>query len=273
MATVERLFNFDDQLLARQVAGQRDDYHMGQLAPGPWGLAAAGMNRIGRGLFNNNNELLQEKAIVEEALQLTNTQLKGDMSDPSKMYGELLKNLTTLGAKPESITKVADRKAMIDADTATNELNASIKALSLDAALQKQKDDKAFKNTKLRQVKQKEMSKVFESQIDTADKRGIHKKALELSEGDKDSISDFEVAVKQEASRLLDTEDGLTMNTGALIQKATENVSSKVKWDSGVWYKWNDEKWVEKTEGEVSVVPEVEADPELKALLERNRTK
>ena len=30
MATIEKLFNFDDQLLGRQLAGQKDDFQMGQ---------------------------------------------------------------------------------------------------------------------------------------------------------------------------------------------------------------------------------------------------
>ena len=111
MATIEGLFNFDEKLLARDVAGQRNDFNMGQLAPGPWGLAAAGMNRIGRGLFNNPDGILKEKAIAEEAIQMTQQQLGGDMTDPAKMYSVLMKNLTELGASPDSITKVSQRQS------------------------------------------------------------------------------------------------------------------------------------------------------------------
>jgi len=94
MATVEGLFNFDEKLLARDVAGQRQDYMFGNNMPKGYGAVGMGWNQMLRGLFNNDDPILKEKAIAEEALQMTQQQLGGDMSDPSKMYGMLMKNLT-----------------------------------------------------------------------------------------------------------------------------------------------------------------------------------
>ena len=108
MATVEKLFNFDDQLLGRRLAGQKDDFQMGQLAPGPWGLMAAGVNRIGRGLFNNNDDLLKEKAAAETALSTVQEQLGEDISDPDKLYPALIKELSAAGANPKSILQVQE---------------------------------------------------------------------------------------------------------------------------------------------------------------------
>ena len=108
MATIEKLFNFDDQLLGRQLAGQKDDFQMGQLAPGPWGLMAAGVNRIGRGLFNNNDDLLKEKAAAETALSTVQEQLGEDISDPDKLYPALIKELSAAGANPKSILQVQE---------------------------------------------------------------------------------------------------------------------------------------------------------------------
>jgi hypothetical protein len=108
MATIEKLFNFDDQLLGRQLAGQKDDFQMGQLAPGPWGLMAAGVNRIGRGLFNNNNDLLKDKAAAETALSTVQEQLGDDISDPDKLYPALIKELSAAGANPKSILQVQE---------------------------------------------------------------------------------------------------------------------------------------------------------------------
>ena len=108
MATIEKLFNFDDQLLGRQLAGQKDDFQMGQLAPGPWGLMAAGVNRIGRGLFNNNDDLLKEKAADETALSTVQEQLGEDISDPDKLYPALIKELSAAGANPKSILQVQE---------------------------------------------------------------------------------------------------------------------------------------------------------------------
>ena len=108
MATIEKLFNFDDQLLGRRLAGQKDDFQMGQLAPGPWGLMAAGVNRIGRGLFNNNDDLLKEKAAAETALSTVQEQLGEDISDPDKLYPALIKELSAAGANPKSILQVQE---------------------------------------------------------------------------------------------------------------------------------------------------------------------
>ena len=122
MATVEGLFNFDEKLLARDVAGQRQDYMFGNNMPKGYGAVGMGWNQMLRGLFNNNDSILKEKALAEEALQMTQQQLGGDMSDPSKMYGVLMKNLTELGASPDSITKVAERKTEADTASATSRL-------------------------------------------------------------------------------------------------------------------------------------------------------
>ena len=125
MATIEGLFNFDEKILARDIAGQREDYMFGNNMPKGYGAVGMGFNKMLRGLFNNDNPILKEKAIAEEALQLTQQQLGGDMSDPSKMYGLLMKNLTELGASPDSITQVSERKVQADATAATSRLAAS----------------------------------------------------------------------------------------------------------------------------------------------------
>ena len=125
MATVEGLFNFDEKLLARDVAGKREDYMFGNNMPKGYGAVGMGLNKMLRGLFNNDDHILKEKALAEEALQMTQQQLGGDMTDPSKMYGILMKNLTELGASPDSITKVADRKTEADSTAAASSLATS----------------------------------------------------------------------------------------------------------------------------------------------------
>jgi hypothetical protein len=125
MATVEGLFNFDEKLLARQVAGQREDAMFGNTMPKGYGAIGSGWNQMLRGVFNNDNPILKEKAIAEEALQMTQQQLGGDMTDPAKMYSVLMKNLTDLGASPDSITKVSQRQTEAASSQATASLAAS----------------------------------------------------------------------------------------------------------------------------------------------------
>ena len=122
MATVEGLFNFDEKLLARQVAGQREDAMFGNSMPKGYGAIGSGWNQMLRGVFNNDNPILKEKALAEEALQMTQQQLGGDMTDPAKMYSVLMKNLTDLGASPDSITKVSQRQSEAAASQATASL-------------------------------------------------------------------------------------------------------------------------------------------------------
>ena len=122
MATVEGLFNFDEKLLARQVAGQKEDYMFGTNMPRGYGAVGMGFNKLLRGVFNNDNPVLKEKAIAEEALQMTQQQLGGDMTDPAKMYSVLMKNLTDLNASPDSITAVAQRQTEAATAQATSRL-------------------------------------------------------------------------------------------------------------------------------------------------------
>ena len=132
MATVEGLFNFDEKLLARDVAGQRQDYMFGNNMPKGYGAVGMGWNKMLRGLFNNDDPILKEKALAEEALQLTQQQLGGDMSDPSKMYGVLIQNLNKLGASPQSVSQVADKKAIIDTTATQTSIDNSLKLMAID---------------------------------------------------------------------------------------------------------------------------------------------
>ena len=140
MATVEKLFNFDEKILARDIAGQRQDAMFGNSMPQGYGGIGMGWNQMLRGIFNNNDSILKEKALAEEALQMTQQQLGGDMTDPAKMYSVLMKNLTDLGASPDSITKVSQRQSEAAASQATaslansqQEFNNIIKLSELDS--------------------------------------------------------------------------------------------------------------------------------------------
>jgi len=155
MATIEKLFNFDDQLLGRQLAGQKDDFQMGQLAPGPWGLMAAGVNRIGRGLFNNNNDLLKEKAAAETALATVQEQLGEDISDPDKLYPALIKELAANGANPKSILQVqevyANQKAVAaktNLDTLKYRTDLETNLIKIDETNEKNTNQVIQNNTK-----------------------------------------------------------------------------------------------------------------------------
>ena len=103
---IEKLFNFDEQSLTRELAGQKEDAQFGALMPKGYGAVGAGFNSIVRGLFGSQDPALQEQTKVNQAFKNVNDRL-GDTSDPIKLYEELLKELSSVGASPRSIAGVA----------------------------------------------------------------------------------------------------------------------------------------------------------------------
>lgn len=103
---IEKLFNFDEQSLTRDLANQKADAQFGALMPKGYGAVGAGFNSIVRGLFGNQDPALQEQTKVNQAFKNVNDRV-GDTSDPIKLYEELLKELSSVGASPKSIAGIA----------------------------------------------------------------------------------------------------------------------------------------------------------------------
>lgn len=103
---IEKLFNFDEQSLTRDLAGQKADAQFGALMPKGYGAVGAGFNSIVRGLFGSQDPALQEQTKVNQAFKNVNDRV-GDTSDPIKLYEELLKELSSVGASPRSIAGIA----------------------------------------------------------------------------------------------------------------------------------------------------------------------
>ena len=282
MATIEGLFNFDEKLLARDVAGQRNDFNMGQLAPGPWGLAAAGMNRIGRGLFNNPDGILKEKAIAEEAIQMTQQQLGGDMTDPAKMYGQLMKNLTDLGASPDSISMVADKKAVIESDASNKEIANQLKMIAIQQTDTKNNQGDIAKLRDYRQKVAKQLTNELSLDSMSANKQNLFELSDKLTDGEKKARDSFNNLVLSEITNVIDNkkvDDDFDSNS--VLQEAVKNVEEKYEWKEGSWNNGvihgDKGMWVENkmTNGDSTNQGEVNdgLTPEMRDLLQRNKTK
>ena len=269
MATIEGLFNFDDKLLARDIAGQRQDYMFGNNMPKGYGAVGMGFNKMLRGLFNNDDPILKEKALAEEALQLTQQELGGDMSDPSKMYGVLIKNLNELGASPQSISQVADKKAVIDSTATENSIANSLKLMAIDDKRRTdEQDDREKLRTQIQRVTQ-QISKELSGDSLTQNKQIVLSAANLLSDGDKKAALPFGNVVLNELSKIMDTltpEDQFDSNT--LILKAVDSAKKNYEWQKGGFLGFGDEgRWVEKGVTQTTPSSSIGEDPELQQIM------
>lgn len=271
MATIEKLFNFDEQLLTRELAGQREDAMFGNSMPKGYGAVGMGWNKMLRGLFNNNDPILKEKAIAEQALQMTQEQLGGDMSDPSKMYGVLMNNLNKLGASPKSISTVADKKSLIDANKVNASLDASFKKLALDQARDKQNSSESDKFKNYLQKVGLKISSELENMSDSSIKNYLIQTSNQLSDEDTDAAQLFTSKVLLEANKLLSskTPDD-KFNTQSILIEAIKEAGKKYTWKEN-WY-GGDGKWVEINDGSTVDANEIYKDEELKSMVDELTT-
>jgi len=282
MATIEGLFNFDEKILARDVAGQREDYMFGNNMPKGYGAVGMGFNKMLRGLFNNNDPILKEKALAEEALQLTQQQLGGDMTDPAKMYGALIKNLNELGASPQSISQVADKKATIESDASNQEIANHLKLLTLNQSAQKDTQSNINNFRGFRQKVAKQLTDELKLDSLSGNKQIVFEISDKLTEGEDKARDSFNNLVLSEITNVINdktVEDDF--DSSSVLQEALENVSSKYKWKEGSWNNGviTGEKgmWVEQTMTNGDSTNQGKGTdgmtPELRDLLERNKTK
>lgn len=269
MATVEGLFNFDEKILARDIAGQREDYMFGNNMPKGYGAVGMGWNKMLRGLFNNNDPILKEKALAEEALQLTQQQLGGDMSDPSKMYGVLIENLTQLGASPQSISQVADKKAIIDSTATENSIANSLKLMAIDDKRKagEQEDREKLRTQVERAVGQ--ISKEISGDSLTQIKSTVLEAANLLSDGDKDAAIPFGNVVLNELTKIIEKlkpED--QFDSTSLALKAVKQAKENFEWQPGGFMGFGDKgRWVEKGATQTTPTTSIGADPELQKVI------
>ena len=269
MATVEGLFNFDEKLLARDVAGQREDYMFGNNMPKGYGAVGMGFNKMLRGLFNNNDPILKEKALAEEALQMTQQQLGGDMTDPSKMYGLLMKNLNQLGASPQSVSQVADKKAIIDSTATENSIANSLKLMAID---DKRKAGDQEDREKLRTQVERvvgQISKEISGDSLTQIKSTVLEAANLLSDGDKDAAMPFGNVVLNELTKIigkLKPED--QFDSTSLSLQAVKQAKENFEWQEGGFLGFGDKgRWVEKGATQTTPSESIGADPELQKVM------
>ena len=195
MATIEGLFNFDEKLLARQVA--RDNYGaaLGRATAGPWGPMVMGMNKIADGLFNTDDKILKEQTIAQTSLKQVMEELGDDAKDNAKLYDALGRRLTENGASAETIMKLKQVASNQANDKANVDTANALKQSTFD--LQKQK----FQETKDKNLETERKSRLaqFDKVLSDEDHAAswLYKDALsQLTGGDGKSKAGKEAALE-----------------------------------------------------------------------------
>ena len=163
MATIEKLFNFEERQQAQDILGQRGDLGFGALMPKGYGAIGAGVNKIGRNLFGSNDPILKERAAVEGALFETQNELTPEqMADPNVLYPTMMAKLKNLNVNPKMVLGL--QQIMQDQMTAktTAEGNQAYKQLTVSNALQNQKRMTLEGIEKLRVKREGVINKEFE---------------------------------------------------------------------------------------------------------------
>ena len=163
MATIEKLFNFEERQQAQDILGQRGDLGFGALMPKGYGAIGAGVNKIGRNLFGSNDPILKERAAVEGALFETQNELTPEqMADPNVLYPTMMAKLKNLNVNPKMVLGLQQIMQDQIATKTTAEGNQAYKQLTVNAALSDQQRKKTENEEKARTKRETIINREFE---------------------------------------------------------------------------------------------------------------
>jgi len=249
MATIEGLFNFDEKLLARQVAKNNYGAAIGRSAPTGWGPMMMGVNKIGNAIFNSDDKILQEQTIAQKSLQEVMAELGEKAKDNALLYDALGQKLVENGASPETLMKLkqvasnqANDKANIDNANAVRDANL---------ALNKEKFiETKRKNTEAEETKR---LKEFNKTLSDEDHPGawLYKEALSQMSGG-DSAAHKEGAL--EFNQMVEKNIRKGTEFAQAIKDAKEEFGNKykIKPDDSWWFWQKDNSELRRRDGSSS---------------------
>ena len=163
MATIEKLFNFEERQQAQDILGQKEDASFGSLMPKGYGAIGAGVNKLGRNIFGNNDPVLKERAAIEGALLETQNELTPEqMADPSVLYPTMMAKLKNLNVNPKMVLGLQQIMQDQIATKTTAEGNQAYKQLTVNAALSDQERKKTENEEKARTKRETIINREFE---------------------------------------------------------------------------------------------------------------
>ena len=103
--------------------------------PTGYGAIGAGVNKLGRNIFGNNDPVLKERAAIEGALLETQNELTPEqMADPSVLYPTMMAKLKNLNVNPKMVLGLQQIMQDQIATKTTAEGNQAYKQLTVNAA-------------------------------------------------------------------------------------------------------------------------------------------
>ena len=254
MATVEGLFNFDEKLLARQVA--RDNYaaNIGRSAPSGWGPMMMGVNKIGNAIFNTDDAILKEQTIAQTSLKQVMEELGEDANDNQVLYDALGKKLVENGASAETLMKLKSVASAQANEQANIETNNALKKATYDLSIAKFDEAQRAKKETEKKARLQEFNKTISDDDHPASY--LYKDSIRfLTQGDTDSNAGKEAAI--EFNSMVEknvVEKGLGVAEAIKAAKQEFGIKYKFKKDSA-WF--SDDSSLIKRAGTTERSPEV----------------
>jgi len=232
--TVEKIFNLDERIQARELINQKRNLGLGALAPKGYGALVAATGGLTDatvgpgGVFGSEDPLLKEKAALEKAMTDTQSMLTPEeMADPTKLYTALMQNAGKSGVSARGMLglqelmnqQVTARKAV--------ETTSSAKDLANEIALLKirQGEDKIADQIKTKT--NSDFEKLFKTDLAPGSQRLQRiMNSLGLADLDRDKRTMLEEEIKTE---LLETyrKEGNKMSMVELLDPVTKAVVGK----------------------------------------------
>ena len=232
--TVEKIFNLDERIQARELINQKRNLGLGALAPKGYGALVAATGGLTDatvgpgGVFGSEDPLLKEKTALEKAMAETQSMLTPEeMSDPTKLYTALMQNAGKSGVSAKGMLglqelmnqQVTARKAV--------ETTSSAKDLANEIALLKirQGEDKIADQIKTKT--NSDFEKLFKTDLAPGSQRLQRiMNSLGLADLDRDKRTMLEEEIKTE---LLETyrKEGNKMSMVELLDPVTKAVVGK----------------------------------------------
>ncbi len=256
MATVEGLFNFDEKLLAREVARNNYGAAIGRSAPAGWGPMMMGVNKIGNAIFNSDDAILKEQTIAQTSLKEVMEELGDEASDNAKLYDALGRRLTENGASAQTLMKLKEVASKQANDQANVDTANAIKQSTFD--LQKEK----FKETQRKNKASEKKSRLdeFNQTVSDEDHPGhwLYKSAIGmLTGGDSDSNAGRQAALEFHSLVEKNAVDNGEDFADA-VKKAKDEFGAKYKFKKdSAWF--SDNSSLIETAGTTKSSPELDA--------------
>lgn len=165
--TLDKLFNFDEQTLARKVMNEKKYSQMAADRNG-WGNTVAGFGRLvdntigPGGALGVKDPILQEKALVETAFaNAQRNSTEEELADPSILYSKVLGELKNVGAPAKYSMGLSKIIQDLKNATLTAEGNAAYKEYTATYNANQAETTRILKEKAQKQKREGEFNKYF----------------------------------------------------------------------------------------------------------------